>query len=262
MKNYIIRFQSVLFVFFLLGSTTTHAGYFGGLNARAANMNTQSTVSVELAYATGEFYFSDYSQLGVRLNYSLSPDIVVFGDLGQPELNQNGDISYGAGLFYALDNPLPWSDALAVKFSYHMADFGSDYSNGTSGNIIRDSECVRDGPAVYLDLYGELQINNDFVCRNTYEFNEGTAGSLSNRRYSNLAIELLTSGSLNSTIAEVPADWYASGGIQNLGGDFNNEIDFSVGAGLVLKNGLTEFYGGAEFAKQLVLGIGVRYSVK
>lgn len=112
------------------------ADLFGLANGRSANMDNMAGMSVE----AGLTFESDLSTYGVRFNYKVNPDMMVFGDLGLSENGPASGMSFGAGVFYQLrDVSLIENTDTAVKLSYHSAnlewDACSDAFFGFGGDL-------------------------------------------------------------------------------------------------------------------------------
>ena len=114
-------------------ATTVQAEYLGLLSGRSANPGNMMDLSVELGFVTGDLGDADYQNIGARVNYRVSPELVVFGDVGISEFGQTDGTPFGLGAIYFLSNQRI-SDNLDIagKVSYHTGDF--DFS-GVSGDI-------------------------------------------------------------------------------------------------------------------------------
>jgi len=95
------------------------ADIYGLANGRSANMDNLAGLSVE----GGVGVHSDVTTLGARINYKVSPDLMVFGDFGSTDYDAGGSgTAFGAGVFYQLRNvTLMENTDFAVKASYHAA---------------------------------------------------------------------------------------------------------------------------------------------
>lgn len=130
----------------LLGTTSAHAEYLGLLNGRSANPGSSPDLSVEGGAALG-----DIQNFGARVNYRLSPVMVLHGDVGMSEFFNADGMSFGVGVFYFLDQQrfLETAD-VGVHASFHMAslDFGYnvdlDTSNLTVEALISSKEPISD----------------------------------------------------------------------------------------------------------------------
>jgi len=126
-------------IFCMLSGSIAHAEYFGAPTGRTATFSTQPQLSIEGALSNGEFLESDYTQVGVRLNYQFNPKLLMFGDLGQSELGTESEISFGIGAYYSLGQSILGSDDSAVKVSVHQVNF--DKIPGSSGGVSPSVSC-------------------------------------------------------------------------------------------------------------------------
>jgi len=243
--------HGVLLVSCLFISTSLNAEYFGVQNGRIARFSDQPNVSVEAGYTFGDFASVDYKQLGVRLNYLLSPDVMVFGGIGQSDINRNEETSYGLGIYYSISDYISWSNEIALKLSYHQADFKS-----AIGGIYPTYLCLG-APLTVNPNSTDLEYNPN-ACQWLYiPISVNTEGKINN-----IVLELLMSGSLTEKFAGLTTNWYMSGGLHTLGGDIEGDQEFGIGGGLVFPNNDVEFYVGFEYVDESTIGFGLRYSVQ
>jgi hypothetical protein len=114
-------------------ATTVQAEYLGLLSGRSANPDNMTDLSVELGFMTGDLGAADYQNIGARVNYRVSPELVVFGDVGISEFGQADGTPFGLGAIYFLSNQrITENFDIAGKASYHTGDF--DFA-GFSGDI-------------------------------------------------------------------------------------------------------------------------------
>ncbi len=116
-----------LFVFvlsMLVAAPYAQAEYLGLLNGRSANPGNQTDLSVELGIVTGDLGVVDYQNIGARVNYRVSPEIVVIGDVGVSEFGDADGTPFGLGILYHLSNQRI-SSALDIsgKASYHTGEY-------------------------------------------------------------------------------------------------------------------------------------------
>ena len=102
------------------------AEFVGLMNGRSVARDALPDFSVEGGLVLGELEGDvDYQYFGARFNFRASPDLVVYGDVGNAELEfgSNGadGIGFGIGAFYFLDGVFTNSD-FAVKGSYHTVE--------------------------------------------------------------------------------------------------------------------------------------------
>ena len=105
-------------------------------NGRSANIDNMSGLSVEGGLSLGD----DYTFIGGRVNYKVSPDLVAFVDLGNLDVDlADSGFAFGIGAYYQLRNvELLENTDFGVKASYHSASvdfdagFGRDFSYDVS----------------------------------------------------------------------------------------------------------------------------------
>ena len=203
-----------------LGTTATHAELFGLPNGRSANPSDLSPLSVEGAFTTG----GDYQNIGARVNYSVSPQLTVFGDFGLTEIGGAGPSfdgnAFGAGLFFHLGQQqfLPDYD-VAAKLSYHVADleFGgatADYSNISFEALVSSKTPISENG---LKWYANAGLN----------------------------------------ILDVDFDFDGF-----FGAEGESDTELLIGGGVYLPAGPGEVYGGVDLIDEIVFGVGYRYFVQ
>ncbi len=126
------KFRVVLLALAGLMCVSAHAEIAGMANGRSANTDQQAGLSVE-----GGAAFGDISFLGVRVNYKVTDDIVVFGDLGQTDINGADGFTFGGGAYYFFrDIALLENTDFAVKASLHTGSL--DRGTYTVGGLVFD----------------------------------------------------------------------------------------------------------------------------
>jgi len=201
-----------------LSAGSAHAELFGLLNGRSADPSTMSPLAVEAGIMTG----GDFQNIGARVNYSVSPQLTVFGDFGLAEVDAgigsdaDGN-AFGGGLFFFLGDQqfLPQFD-VAGKISYHIAslEFGGtdvDYNNLSLGALLSSPEPFTEGG---LKWYANAGFNR------------------------------------------IDADIDVAG----FGSESDTEI--LLGGGVVLPLGPGEVYGGVDLVDSIQFGAGFRYFVQ
>ena len=103
-------------------SSQVSAGLLGTVNGRTADFTRMPDLSVEGFFNFGDFDDVDYQNLGARVNYRLSPGVILHGDVGLTEIGNFDTLTFGFGAFYALTGLFENIDA-AVKGSFHTGDF-------------------------------------------------------------------------------------------------------------------------------------------
>jgi len=103
-------------------SSQASAGLLGTVNGRTADFTRMPDLSAEGFFNFGDFDDADYQNLGARVNYRLSPGVILHGDLGLTEIGDFDTLTFGIGAFYALTGLFENIDA-AIKGSFHTGDF-------------------------------------------------------------------------------------------------------------------------------------------
>jgi len=207
-----------------IGIGSAHAEAFGLLNGRSADPGSLPPLSVEGGFVAGDLY----ETLGLRVNYRLTPDLVLYGDLGLVEVGRaDEETGYGVGVFYflAFQQMLPGQD-VALKASYHLASAEFDE--------LVDPDPTDDDPAL--------------VSRSA------------SVDYDSVALEVLVSS--RDPIAENGVSWYLNGGVNIIGGGNADSTELLVGGGAYMPFGPGEVYGGIDFVDELQFGVGYRYFVR
>ena len=112
-----------------LAAQPASADLLGLADGRSANLDNQAGLSVEGGITVGD----DFNFYGARVNYKVTPDILVFGEVGllDPDFFDSG-AGFGVGAFYQLRsiNVLENTD-LGLKAAFHAASVDTD---GFGGN--------------------------------------------------------------------------------------------------------------------------------
>jgi len=114
--------QLLLLVCTLVFSSFASAGLLSTVNGRSGDLTRLSNLSLEANYNTGDFDDVSYDNLGLRLNYRLSPGIILIGDLGLTEIGRFDTVTFGFGAYYGLGGVFENIDA-ALKGAFHTGDF-------------------------------------------------------------------------------------------------------------------------------------------
>ena len=103
----------------LFGSQLAQAEAFGLLNGRLADVSRAPKFSVDL----GVVFDSDFSQLGIRGNFKVSPQLLLYGNLSFADFDGGGDIiPFGIGALYTIEGLLEAFD-VGAKLSFHAGSF-------------------------------------------------------------------------------------------------------------------------------------------
>lgn len=101
------------------------AEYFGLPNGRAADLSTLPDTSVEAGFVTGDVGEAEYQHIGARVNYRLDPQIMLYGDVGQSEIEDADGTTFGIGAYYQTEGIFPSID-FTVKGSFHLGELKDD----------------------------------------------------------------------------------------------------------------------------------------
>lgn len=236
------------FAFF--SASVVHAEVFGSLSGRTANFSSHPQLALEATFSTGEFESADYRQLGLRINYKYTSQILLFGDLGKAKLNSVSENSFGIGAFYSLAKPILGNNA-ALKASIHQVKFGGIAGSGGGG---LEQQCTPDFSTVTGEATGFLNCVAVPV--------SGGSGGSSGDQTHNIAAELLISRATPNPLLVEGSSWYANGGIQILISGSAEEAYIAFGAGVVLPFTNSEAYAGIDFVDDIHFGAGYRYFIK
>ena len=121
-----IKTLSAVLVAAILLATNAQAEFFGLPNGRSANPANISDLSVELGFMNGDLGDGDYQNIGARVNYRVSPQIVVIGDIGVSEFGRADGNPAGLGILYHLSRQrISQSVDIAAKASYHSGQYST-----------------------------------------------------------------------------------------------------------------------------------------
>ncbi|ASJ75546.1 hypothetical protein [Granulosicoccus antarcticus] len=118
--------QSLLTLVFAasLMVSNVQAEFMGLPSGRSASPANMSDLTVELGFMTGDLADNDFQNIGARVNFRLSPEVVLIGDIGVSEFGNRDGNPVGLGLLYFLSRQRI-SDKLdiAAKASYHTGEY-------------------------------------------------------------------------------------------------------------------------------------------
>ena len=250
------QLSALLFTVGVLIPCASYAEYFGVPIGRTVEFSNQPELSVEGAYLTGKIKKASYQHTGARLNYKLSPNVLLFGDLGQSKVESAGDTTFGMGMYYGLDRSVTGNLNAAVKVSFHQANLVR------RGNIRSKAHDV-DGAIGCMQYFNSdlFWVTIPGSCSTTTGGSGGAGASSGASEIRNLALEVMFSGDLPDSSLKQSVQWYANGGVQLLSGDSDNSV-FGVGMGMVVPLDSSEAYAGIDYADGFVLGFGLRYFVR
>ena len=240
---------SVVWILWLLvlaiAPVSAHAELFGLPSGRLADLSQQSALSVEAGFITGKVAAQDYSQPSVRINYSLAENTLLFGDVGQSDIGDSKNTTFGAGVIYQMRNLFGFTRAVALKGSVHQFKFDS---NSLS------SSCSGSTPVVN-PFDGSLSIDPG-ICSSSLRSAENKGNAM--------ALEVLVSGNPIAALNQLgftSPTWYANAGFHTFNGvDIDSTI--GLGGGLVLPFANAEAYVGLDIIDKTTFGFGVRYAIR
>ncbi|MFK7853000.1 MAG: hypothetical protein AB8B79_02760 [Granulosicoccus sp.] len=152
----------------LFTTLSAQAEYMGLLSGRSANPGNMTDLSVELGFVTGDLEDVDYQNIGARVNFRVSPELVVFGDVGISEFGVADGTPFGLGAIYFLSNQRI-SDNLDIagKASYHtgeydIAGFNGDISGLSFEVLISGQEPISDDGLNWYANFGFHRLSVDF----------------------------------------------------------------------------------------------------
>ena len=117
--------SSCLLALFTLLPNVGQAEILGLIAGREAKPAITNELSVELGIVNGELDDADYQNIAARVNYKLSPELVVSATLGTGEFGLSDGTPFGASVLYFLANQrISENLNIAGKASYH----GGEYS--------------------------------------------------------------------------------------------------------------------------------------
>jgi len=197
------------------------ADLLGLANGRSANLDNMSDMSVD----AGINIDGDGNLLGVRGNFKMSPDIMLFGGLGRLSIDDvggNGDgLVYGFGAYYQMRNvTLLENTDFAVKGAYHLGTLEAG-----------DSEFFGDIDLDYTEISIEALISGDQLGDTDYGW------------YANLGMHIL----------EVDVSNFSSAG--------SSDTELGFGGGIIGSLSFGEFFAGVDFIDGALLVAGIRYNL-
>jgi hypothetical protein len=96
----------------------------------AATLLASNAQAVELGFMNGDLGDRDFQTIGARVNYRVSPEIVVIGDFGVSEFGRADGNPVGLGILYHLSRQrINQSVDIAAKASYHSGQYSVGGNN-------------------------------------------------------------------------------------------------------------------------------------
>lgn len=121
-----LKALSALTVAATLLVSNAQAEFFGLPNGRSANPGSIPDLSVELGFMTGDLGDEDFQNIGARVNYHVSSEIVVVGDIGVSEFGRADGNPVGLGILYYLSRQrISQRLDIAAKASYHSGQYSA-----------------------------------------------------------------------------------------------------------------------------------------
>lgn len=106
--------------------SNAQAEFFGLPNGRSANPANLSDLSVELGFMSGDLDVTDFQNIGARVNYRVSSEIVIIGDIGVSEFGRADGNPVGLGILYHLSRQrISQRVDIAAKASYHSGEYST-----------------------------------------------------------------------------------------------------------------------------------------
>ncbi|MCC5847170.1 MAG: hypothetical protein JJU29_03670 [Verrucomicrobia bacterium] len=113
MKKYLLPLTGLMMILGIAGAEVLSfsSGY---------DLEDETQLSLDAGYSSG-----DVDTLGVRVNYRLNPDFLVFGAIGSSKFASESDLSFGAGILYTLpDLGVPFENGVKVSFFRWSSSIG------------------------------------------------------------------------------------------------------------------------------------------
>ncbi|MFK7893150.1 MAG: hypothetical protein AB8B63_20215 [Granulosicoccus sp.] len=126
-------------VFAALIPVSANAEYLGLITGREATPAKATDLSVELGFVTGDLGDGDYQNIAARVNYRLSPELVLMGTVGVGELGDTDGVPLGlAALFHLRKQRISQRVNIATKASYHFGDYSLRELDGDVSSLALD----------------------------------------------------------------------------------------------------------------------------
>lgn len=149
-------------------SSTVHAEYLGLIPGREANPAKTTDLTVELGFVSGDLGDVDYQNIAARVNYRLSPEVVLTGTAGIAEFAQTDGVPLGIGVSYHLSNQrISEKVELAGRASYHFGDFSlrdleGDLTSLALEVLVSGAKPLMDNGLAWYSNVGYHRITVDF----------------------------------------------------------------------------------------------------
>lgn len=114
----------------------SHAEVLGLMAGREATPAKTADLTVELGFVSGDLGDQSYQNIAARVNYRLSPELVLMGTAGIGEYDETDGVPMGLGVLYHLRKQrISDKVEIAVKASYHFGDFSVDDIDGELSSL-------------------------------------------------------------------------------------------------------------------------------
>ncbi|MFK7996357.1 MAG: hypothetical protein AB8B87_19615 [Granulosicoccus sp.] len=152
----------------VLFSPAVHAEYLGLIAGREATPAKSADLSVELGFVSGDLGEADYRNVAARVNYRLSPEVVLTGTAGTAEFGLTSGVPLGLGIIYHLSNQrISQKVEIAGKASYHFGDFSlreldGDITSLALEVLVSGAEPIMNNGLAWYSNFGYHRIALDF----------------------------------------------------------------------------------------------------
>ena len=119
-----------------LPSGSVMAEYLGLIAGREATPAKTTNFSVDLGVVFGELGVEDYQNIAARLNYRLTPTLLISGTVGVSEFGDSDGVPFGLGLMYHFSRQrISPAIELAAKANYNTGEYSVGSLNGDLRNL-------------------------------------------------------------------------------------------------------------------------------
>lgn len=151
----------------VLPTASVHAEYLGLLAGREATPAKSSDLSVELGFVNGDLGDVDYQNIAARVNYRLSPEVILTGTAGVGEYGQTNGVPLGLAISYHLSNQrISQQLEIAARASYHFGDYSygdleGDINSLALEALISGAEPLMNNGLAWYSNFGYHRISID-----------------------------------------------------------------------------------------------------
>lgn len=125
----------VIVVLLILGNSA-QAEYLGLINGRTAAPGDMTELTAELGLVAGDLDRFSYQNIAARINYRLTDELVLIGDIGVSEFGDADGTPYGLGMMYHLSRQrISDRVEIAGKVSYHQGRYKFANSRGDLSSV-------------------------------------------------------------------------------------------------------------------------------